>query len=59
MVHGACQWSLRKLFLIFQKRQFLELREYYPDVLPAENHSLAETLARINTVTGRKFYCDY
>ena len=31
------------------------MREYYPNVLPAENHSLAETLARINTVTGRKF----
>ena len=37
------------------EKTILELREYYPDVLPAENHSLAETLARINTVTGRKF----
>ena len=37
------------------RQKISELKEYYPDVLPEENHSLAETLARINTVTGRKF----
>ena len=54
MVHGACQCP-EKVVSYISEKTISELREYYPDVLLAENHSLAETLARINTVTSRKF----
>ena len=61
VIHWDIQWCMgpangpEKVVSYISEKTILELREYYPDVLPAENHSLAETLARINTVTGRKF----
>ena len=61
VIHWDIQWCMgpangpEKVVSYISEKTISELREYYPDVLPAENHSLAETLARINTVTGRKF----
>ena len=61
VIHWDIQWCMgpangpEKVVSYISEKTISELREYYLDVLPAENHSLAETLARINTVTGRKF----
>ena len=61
VIHWDIQWCMgpangpEKVVSYISEKTISELRGYYPDVLPAENHSLAETLARINTVTGRKF----
>ena len=61
VIHWDIQWCMgpangpEKVVSYISEKTISELREYYPDVLPAENHSLAETLARINTVTSRKF----
>ena len=61
VIHWDIQWCMgpangpEKVVSYISEKTISELKEYYPDVLPAENHSLAETLARINTVTGRKF----
>ena len=61
VIHWDIQWCMgpangpEKVVSYISEKTISELREYYPDVLPAENHSLAETRARINTVTGRKF----
>ena len=61
VIHWDIQWCMgpangpEKVVSYISENTISELREYYPDVLPEENHSLAETLARINTVTGRKF----
>ena len=56
VIHWDIQWCMgpangpEKVVSYISEKTISELREYYPDVLPAENHSLAETLARINTV---------
>ena len=61
VIHWDIQWCMgpangpEKVVSYISEKTISELKEYYPDVLLAENHSLAETLARINTVTGRKF----
>ena len=61
VIHWDIQWCMgpangpEKVVSYISEKTISKLREYYPDVLPEENHSLAETLARINTVTGRKF----
>ena len=61
VIHWDIQWCMgpangpEKVVSYILEKTISELREYYPDVLPAENYSLAEALARINTVTGRKF----
>ena len=58
VIHWDIQWCMgpangpEKVVSYISEKTISELKEYYPDVLLAENHSLAETLARINTVTG-------
>ena len=61
VIHLDIQWCMEPaggpdhVISYITKKTIEELRDAYPAEIPAEVHSLPETLSWINTATGRKF----
>ena len=61
VIHLDIQWCLEpagspeKVVTYITERTIQELKEYYPNEVADNTTSLPEALARINTLTGRKF----
>ena len=61
VIHFDIQWCIdpagspEKVVSYIKKSAIEELREEYPDILPADMVSLADALSYINAATGKKF----
>ena len=61
VIHLDIQWCMEPaggpehVVSYISEKTILELREYYPDVLPEQTRSLPEALSQINAATGNKF----
>ena len=61
VIHLDIQWCLEpaggaeRVVSYITGKTIEELKQYYPNTLPDEIHSLPEALSRIHTLTGQKF----